>query len=63
VTAESELNGGQGYPATGQARRFGLPISLSMDTVVWLAEATRDHFRAGVGETAWQKFPSPPPPR
>ncbi|MFI1358421.1 amidohydrolase family protein [Streptomyces sp. NPDC020898] len=35
LSAESELNAGQGYPPTGAARRFGIPISLSMDTVVW----------------------------
>ncbi|MCX4406057.1 MULTISPECIES: amidohydrolase family protein [unclassified Streptomyces] len=35
VSAESELNAGQGYPPTGAARRFGVPVSLSMDTVVW----------------------------
>jgi 5-methylthioadenosine/S-adenosylhomocysteine deaminase len=35
LSAESELNAGQGYPPTGAARHFGIPISLSMDTVVW----------------------------
>ncbi|MET9084890.1 amidohydrolase family protein [Streptomyces sp. NPDC004237] len=35
VSAESELNAGQGYPATAKARQYGIPISLSMDTVVW----------------------------
>ncbi|MFF3346434.1 amidohydrolase family protein [Streptomyces sp. NPDC002779] len=35
LSAESELNAGQGYPPTGAARRFGIPLSLSMDTVVW----------------------------
>jgi hypothetical protein len=27
------------------------------------AEATRDHFRAGVGEAVWQKFIDPPAAR
>lgn len=35
ISAESELNGGQGYPPTATARKFHIPISLSMDTVAW----------------------------
>ncbi|MFJ4964761.1 amidohydrolase family protein [Streptomyces sp. NPDC088729] len=35
IAAESELNGGQGYPPTAKARRFGIPVSLSLDTVAW----------------------------
>ncbi|MFK0286577.1 amidohydrolase family protein [Streptomyces sp. NPDC090499] len=35
ISAESELNGGMGYAATTQARRFGVPVSLSLDTEVW----------------------------
>ncbi|GAB2981052.1 amidohydrolase family protein [Streptomyces pseudoechinosporeus] len=35
ISSESELNAGQGYPPTAKARRYGIPISLSMDTVVW----------------------------
>ncbi|OHV25684.1 hypothetical protein BBK14_21895 [Parafrankia soli] len=35
LSAESELNAGQGYPPTAKARQFGIPISLSQDTVVW----------------------------
>lgn len=35
LSAESELNAGQGYPPTAKARQFGIPVSLSMDTVVW----------------------------
>ncbi|MGW3624164.1 amidohydrolase family protein [Streptomyces sp. NPDC000880] len=35
VSAESELNAGQGYPPTGRVRANGIPISLSMDTSVW----------------------------
>lgn len=35
ISAESELNGGQGYPSSARARRFGIPVSLSLDTVVW----------------------------
>ncbi|MFD2685183.1 amidohydrolase family protein [Streptomyces phyllanthi] len=35
ISAESELNAGQGYPPTGKIRRHGIPISLSMDTSVW----------------------------
>ncbi|GAA1801657.1 amidohydrolase family protein [Nesterenkonia flava] len=35
ISAESELNAGQGYPPTGEVRAHGIPISLSMDTSVW----------------------------
>lgn len=35
ISAESELNAGQGYPPTAKAREFGIPISLSLDTVAW----------------------------
>ncbi|MEV7170498.1 amidohydrolase family protein [Streptomyces sp. NPDC093224] len=35
ISAESELNAGQGYPPTAKARRFGIPVSLSLDTVAW----------------------------
>lgn len=35
ISAESELNAGQGYPPTNKAREFGIPLSLSMDTVLW----------------------------
>jgi cytosine/adenosine deaminase-related metal-dependent hydrolase len=65
VAAESEHNGGQGYPPTWQIRRHGIPISLSMDTSVWFsndpfsamratlaADRTRQHLEAhAVGDT------------
>jgi cytosine/adenosine deaminase-related metal-dependent hydrolase len=35
MSAESELNAGQGYPPTWQLRRHNIPVSLSMDTSVW----------------------------
>jgi len=35
VATESEQSAGQGYPATWQLRRHGIPFSLSMDTSVW----------------------------
>ncbi|HLI06073.1 MAG TPA: amidohydrolase family protein [Ktedonobacteraceae bacterium] len=35
VSAESEMNAGQGYPPTWQLRRHRIPVSLSMDTSVW----------------------------
>lgn len=35
ISAESELNAGQGYPPTGEVRSHGIPISLSMDTSLW----------------------------
>lgn len=35
ISAESELNAGQGYPPTGEIREHGIPISLSMDSSLW----------------------------
>jgi cytosine/adenosine deaminase-related metal-dependent hydrolase len=35
ISAESELNAGQGYPPTAKARQYNIPISLSQDTVAW----------------------------
>jgi 5-methylthioadenosine/S-adenosylhomocysteine deaminase len=35
VSAESEMNAGQGYPPTWRLRRHNIPVSLSMDTSVW----------------------------
>ncbi len=35
VSTESESSAGQGYPPTWQLRKYGVPISLSMDTSVW----------------------------
>ncbi|MFJ8114303.1 hypothetical protein [Streptomyces sp. NPDC096132] len=33
ISAESELNAGQGHPPTAKAREHGIPLSLPMDTV------------------------------
>jgi len=35
VSTESESSAGQGYPPTWQLRKYGVPVSLSMDTSVW----------------------------
>ncbi|MEQ3549858.1 amidohydrolase family protein [Pseudonocardia nematodicida] len=35
VATESEQSAGQGYPPTWALRRYGIPVSLSMDTSVW----------------------------
>ncbi|MEV6347533.1 amidohydrolase family protein [Actinoplanes sp. NPDC051851] len=35
VSTESEQSAGQGYPPTWQLRKYGIPVSLSMDTSVW----------------------------
>ncbi|WP_343243008.1 amidohydrolase family protein [Streptomyces sp. SID12501] len=35
VSAESELNAGQGYPPTWQLRKHGIAVSLSMDSSMW----------------------------
>lgn len=65
VATESEQSAGQGYPATWQLRKYGIPVSLSMDTSVWWssdlfsamratlsADRSREHLEAhAVGET------------
>jgi 5-methylthioadenosine/S-adenosylhomocysteine deaminase len=65
VSTESEQNAGQGYPPTWQLRRYGIPVSLSMDTSVWWsgdlfsamrttlnADRSREHLEAhGKAET------------
>lgn len=35
VSAESESSCGQGYPSSWALRKYGIPISLSVDTSVW----------------------------
>lgn len=37
MAAESEATCGQGYPSSWALRRHGIPISLSMDTSVWMS--------------------------
>ncbi|GAB6899315.1 amidohydrolase family protein [Kineosporia succinea] len=62
VAAESEASCGQGYPSSWALRRHGIPISLSMDTSVWMsadiftamrqtlaADRTREHHEAHAG--------------
>ncbi|MFC5262570.1 amidohydrolase family protein [Kribbella qitaiheensis] len=65
VSTESEQSAGQGYPPTWQVRRYGIPVSLSMDTSVWWsgdlfsamrttlgADRSREHLEAHVkGDT------------
>ncbi|MDN4163379.1 amidohydrolase family protein [Nocardioides abyssi] len=63
VAAESEASCGQGYPSSWSLRRHGIPISLSMDTSVWMsadifsamrstlsADRTREHHEAHAGD-------------
>ena len=35
LSTESEQSAGQGYPPSWRLRRYGIPVSLSMDTSVW----------------------------
>ena len=59
VSTESEQSAGQGYPSTWNLRKYGIPVSLSMDTSVWWsgdlfsamrttlsADRSRDHLEA-----------------
>jgi cytosine/adenosine deaminase-related metal-dependent hydrolase len=67
ISTESECNAGQGYSPTWKLRKYGIPVSLSMDTSVWWsadlfsamratlnADRAMEHFEAhgkGVGLT------------
>ncbi|WIV54899.1 amidohydrolase family protein [Amycolatopsis nalaikhensis] len=65
VSTESEQSAGQGYPPTWALRKYGIPVSLSMDTSVWWsgdlftamrttlgADRSREHLEAHAkGET------------
>ena len=65
VATESEQSCGQGYPPTWALRKYGIPVSLSMDTSVWWsgdlfsamrstlgADRSREHLEAHAqGET------------
>ncbi len=59
ISSESEASAGQGYSPTWHLRKFGIPVSLSMDTSVWWsadlfsamratlnADRARDHLEA-----------------
>ena len=37
VATESEQSCGQGYPPTWKLRKFGIPVSMSIDTSVWMS--------------------------
>jgi cytosine/adenosine deaminase-related metal-dependent hydrolase len=65
VSTESEQSCGQGYPPTWALREHGIPVSLSMDTSVWMsgdlfsamrttlgADRSREHLEAhAIGDT------------
>lgn len=59
VATESEQSCGQGYPPTWKLRKFGIPVSMSIDTSVWMsadmftamrttlgADRSREHYEA-----------------
>jgi cytosine/adenosine deaminase-related metal-dependent hydrolase len=59
ISTESEQSAGQGYPSSWEVRKYGIPVSLSMDTSVWWsgdlftamrttlgADRSRDHLEA-----------------
>ena len=52
VSTESEQSAGQGYPPTWQLRRYGIPVSLSMDTSVWWSADLFTAMRATLARTA-----------
>ncbi|ACU54926.1 amidohydrolase [Acidimicrobium ferrooxidans DSM 10331] len=49
VSTESEQSAGQGYPPTWQLRRYGIGVSLSMDTSVWWSADLFSAMRATLG--------------
>ena len=49
VATESEQSAGQGYPTTWQLRRYGIPVSLSVDTSVWWSADMFSAMRSTLG--------------
>ncbi len=49
VATESEQSCGQGYPPTWQLREHGIPVSISMDTSVWMSGDLFSAMRSTVG--------------
>jgi cytosine/adenosine deaminase-related metal-dependent hydrolase len=49
LATESEDTCGQGYPPLHQLRRYGIPVSLSVDTSVWFSADLFSAMRATVG--------------
>ncbi|SFW82308.1 amidohydrolase family protein [Amycolatopsis australiensis] len=49
VSTESEQSAGQGYPPTWALRKYGIPVSLSMDTSVWWSGDLFTAMRATLG--------------
>jgi cytosine/adenosine deaminase-related metal-dependent hydrolase len=49
VSTESEQSGGQGYPPTWALRAHRIPVSLSMDTSVWMSGDLFSAMRATLG--------------
>ncbi|WP_410612723.1 amidohydrolase family protein [Amycolatopsis sp. lyj-109] len=49
VSTESEQSAGQGYPPTWALRKYGVPVSLSMDTSVWWSGDLFSAMRATLG--------------
>jgi cytosine/adenosine deaminase-related metal-dependent hydrolase len=49
VSTESEQSAGQGYPPTWALRKYGIPVSLSMDTSVWWSGDLFSAMRATLG--------------
>jgi len=49
VSTESEQSAGQGYPTSWQLRKYGIPVSLSMDTSVWWSSDLFSAMRTTLG--------------
>lgn len=49
VATESEQSCGQGYPPTWTLRNYGIPVSLSMDTSVWMSGDLFTAMRSTIG--------------
>ncbi|MGW3627958.1 amidohydrolase family protein [Streptomyces sp. NPDC000880] len=51
ISAESELNAGQGYPAIAKAREYGIQYSMSGDTSAWWSGDMFNSMRAAINTT------------
>jgi 5-methylthioadenosine/S-adenosylhomocysteine deaminase len=55
LSTESELSCGQGYPPSWILRKYGIPVSLSVDTSVWFSSDLFSAMRSTLGaDRGWE---------
>jgi 5-methylthioadenosine/S-adenosylhomocysteine deaminase len=55
LSTESELSCGQGYPPSWVLRKYGIPVSMSVDTSVWFSSDLFSAMRSTLGaDRGWE---------